>query len=121
MDQIAEHVPDREAKRSIFTSGIQRMVDKHGIDLSKLKFFQINMPSKQVVDLVLDESEEFLNVSRDTLYTKISSMGYPGPPACLICLDRILREEELGIDDMILSFVLEVSKFMQAGFVMQRH
>jgi 3-oxoacyl-[acyl-carrier-protein] synthase III len=121
MDQITKHVADHEAKRTIFTAGIERMLQKHNIDLSKLKFFQINMPSKQVVDLVLDEAEKFWDVSRDTLYTKISSMGYPGPPACLICLDRILREEDLADDDLILSFVLEVSKFMQAGFVMQRH
>ena len=36
-----------------------------------------------------------------------------------MCLDRILREEKLNDLDLILSFVTEVSKFMQAGYAMR--
>jgi 3-oxoacyl-[acyl-carrier-protein] synthase-3 len=36
-----------------------------------------------------------------------------------ICLDTILREEKLESGDLILSFVTEVSKFMQAGYAMR--
>jgi 3-oxoacyl-[acyl-carrier-protein] synthase III len=48
-------------------------------------------------------------------------MGYPGPPAAFICLDKIVREEKLNKNDLILSFVTEVSKFMQAGFTISYH
>ncbi|NIQ80115.1 MAG: hypothetical protein GTN93_18905 [Anaerolineae bacterium] len=48
-------------------------------------------------------------------------MGYAGPPAALICLDKINREEELRKGDVVLSFVTEVSKFMQAGFAASCH
>jgi 3-oxoacyl-[acyl-carrier-protein] synthase III len=119
MDQISNHVVNHDRQRTIFVDGVERMAAKNGIDLNGLRYYQINMPSKQTVDLILEESEKHLNISKDSLYTKISSMGYPGPPACLICLDKILREEELNPKDMILSYVLEVSKFMTAGFVMQ--
>jgi hypothetical protein len=33
-----------------------------------------------------------------------------------ICLDKIVREEKLAKEDRIVSFVTEVSKFMQAGY-----
>ncbi len=121
MDQITEHVADHVNKRSMFSSGIERMVNKHNLDLSDLRYFQVNMPSKQVVELVLEECEKYLGIPQSTLWTKISTMGYPGPPACLICLDRILRDEELKPNESILSFVLEVSKFMQAGFLLRRY
>jgi 3-oxoacyl-[acyl-carrier-protein] synthase III len=36
-----------------------------------------------------------------------------------ICLDHILREEKLEKGDLVLSFVTEVSKFMQAGYLLE--
>ena len=108
-----------ETGRSIFCSGVERMVKKYQIDVSKLKFFQINMPSKHIVETILEECEKYIAIPRSTVYTKISNMGYAGPPAAFICLDKILREEKLNNGDLILSFVLEVSKFMQAGFTMR--
>jgi 3-oxoacyl-[acyl-carrier-protein] synthase III len=57
-----------------------------------------------------------LGIHPETLYSKMSDMGYVGPPMVFICLDKIIREEKLQPDDLILSFVTEVSKFMQAGF-----
>jgi hypothetical protein len=38
----------------------------------------------------------------------------------LLCLDRIRKEETLAAGDVILSFVTEVSKFMQGGYVMRQ-
>ena len=35
-----------------------------------------------------------------------------------ICLDKIIREERFNLGDCIASFVTEVSKFMQAGYVL---
>ena len=41
------------------------------------------------------------------------------PPMALLCLDKIRKEEQLHNGDRILSFVTEVSKFMQAGYLMR--
>jgi 3-oxoacyl-[acyl-carrier-protein] synthase III len=46
-------------------------------------------------------------------------MGYIGPPMALLCLDKIKKEEKLKNNDLILSFVTEVSKFMQAGYTIR--
>jgi len=105
------HDPDG----SVFLKGLSRMILKYGIDLNSLRFFQVNFPSKHITELVMDECES-LGISRDTLYTKMSTMGYIGPPMALLCLDKIKREEILNPGDTLLSFVTEVSKFMQAGY-----
>jgi len=65
------------------------------------------------------EECEGLGIQKEKLYTKMSTMGYIGPPMVFVCLDRILREEKLQKDDLIISFVTEVSKFMQAGFTLK--
>jgi 3-oxoacyl-[acyl-carrier-protein] synthase III len=66
----------------------------------------------------MDECDE-LGIDRNTLYTKMSSMGYAGPPMAFISIDKIIKEEKLTYGDIILSFVTEVSKFMQAGYVLR--
>ena len=37
----------------------------------------------------------------------------------LVCLDKVIREEKFERDDRIVSFVTEVSKFMQAGYIVR--
>jgi 3-oxoacyl-[acyl-carrier-protein] synthase-3 len=108
------HDPDG----SVFLKGLNRMITKYGIDLSKLRFFQVNFPSKHITELVMDECEP-LGISRDTLYSRMATMGYIGPPMALLCLDKIKKEETLNPGDILLSFVTEVSKFMQAGYVIR--
>jgi 3-oxoacyl-[acyl-carrier-protein] synthase III len=118
--ELRTHMLDKNGI-TIFTNGIRRLLNKYKIDISRLKFFQLNMPTKHIVDIILTECEEVLGISRNLLYTKVSKMGYPGPPAAFICLDKIVREEKLNKNDLILSFVTEVSKFMQAGFTISYH
>ncbi|TRZ71564.1 MAG: 3-oxoacyl-ACP synthase [Bacteroidetes bacterium] len=108
------HDPDG----SVFLKGLKRMITKYGIDLSMLRFFQVNFPSKHITELVMEECES-LGIPRNTLYSKMSSMGYIGPPMALLCLDKIKKEEKLNPGDTLLSFVTEVSKFMQAGYVIR--
>lgn len=117
--ELREHMLDPNGI-TIFTNGIGRMLKMYDIDIAKLRFFQINMPAKHIVDIILTECEQVLGISRNLLYTKVSKMGYPGPPAALICLDKINREETLEKGDIILSFVTEVSKFIQCGFSVSR-
>ncbi|MDP4282080.1 MAG: 3-oxoacyl-ACP synthase III family protein [Bacteroidota bacterium] len=108
------HDPDG----SVFIKGLKRMIGKYQIDLSKLKYFQVNFPSRHISELIMDECQE-LGIPRSTLYTKMSTMGYIGPPMAFLCLDRIKKEEKLNDGDLILSFVTEVSKFMQAGYTIR--
>jgi 3-oxoacyl-[acyl-carrier-protein] synthase III len=107
-----------EANGSVFLKGLTRMIKLYGIDLTRLRYFQVNFPSKHITELVMEECHS-LGIPRDTLYTKMSTMGYIGPPMALLCLDKINREEKLNDDDLILSFVTEVSKFMQAGYAIR--
>jgi len=107
-----------EANGSVFLNGLKRMIDKQALDLSSLRFFQVNFPSKHITELIMDECLS-LGIPRDTLYTKMSTMGYIGPPMALLCLDKIKKEEKLNHNDLILSFVTEVSKFMQAGYTIR--
>ena len=107
-----------EAECSVFLNGLKRMIDKQSLDLTSLRFFQVNFPSKHITELIMDECLS-LGIRRETLYTKMSTMGYIGPPMALLCLDKIKKEERLNHNDLILSFVTEVSKFMQAGYTIR--
>ncbi|MEI7490962.1 MAG: ketoacyl-ACP synthase III family protein [Bacteroidota bacterium] len=106
-----------EADGSVFLNGLKRMLKQYPIDMETLRFFQVNFPSKHISELVMEECLQ-LGIPAQTLYSKMSTMGYLGPPMAFLCLDRILREEKLADKDTVLSFVTEVSKFMQAGYVM---
>lgn len=115
-EQLRTHFHDKDG--SVFLKGLKRMLNKYPIDLNKLKFFQVNFPSKHISELIMDECEE-LSIPRETLYTKMSSMGYAGPPMAFISIDKIIAEEKLKSNDLIMSFVTEVSKFMQAGYTLK--
>ncbi len=108
------HDPDG----TVFYKGLKRMIEANRIDLSRLRFFQVNLPARHIADLVREECAG-LGIPTNAFYTRMSNMGYSGPPMAFICLDRIIREEELNDGDLILSFVTEVSKFMQAGYAIR--
>jgi len=115
-EQLRTHFHDDDG--SVFLKGLKRMLGLYPIDLNELKYFQVNFPSKHISELIMDECDE-LGISRDTLYTKMSSMGYAGPPMAFISIDKIISEEKLNSNNLILSFVTEVSKFMQAGYALK--
>ncbi len=104
---------------SVFLKGLKRMLAKHPLNTQEIKYFQVNFPSKHISELIMDECA-VLGIDRNKLYSKMATMGYIGPPMALLCLDRIRKEEQLAAGDVILSFVTEVSKFMQAGYVMRK-
>ena len=115
-EQLRIHFHDEDG--SVFLKGLKRMLVKYPINLKELKYFQVNFPSKHISELIMDECDE-LGISRETLYTKMSTMGYAGPPMAFISIDKIISEEKLNSNDLILSFVTEVSKFMQAGYALK--
>jgi 3-oxoacyl-[acyl-carrier-protein] synthase III len=107
------HEPDG----SVFLNGLKRMLEKYPIDLSRLKYFQVNFPSKHIAEMVIEECAA-IGIPKNTLYSKMSTIGYAGPPMVFICLDKMINEETFIPGDLVLSFVTEVSKFMQAGFTL---
>ena len=113
-EQLRTHFHDEDG--SVFLKGLKRMLEEYPININELRYFQVNFPSKHISELVMDECEQ-LGIDRNTLYSKMASMGYAGPPMAFISIDRIISEEKLSPNDLILSFVTEVSKFMQAGYV----
>ncbi len=115
-EQLSTHFHEKDG--SIFLKGLKRMLHKYPIKLDELRFFQVNFPSKHISELIMDECEQ-LGIDRDTLYSKMASMGYAGPPMAFISIDKIISEEKLHSNDLILSFVTEVSKFMQAGYALK--
>jgi 3-oxoacyl-[acyl-carrier-protein] synthase-3 len=108
----------QEPDGSIFFKGFRRMMRRSRVSLDAIKIFQVNLPAKHIVDSIVEEFE-VAGVPRSTFYSKLNQLGYCGPPMVFICLDKILREEALDPGDCVASFVTEVSKFMQAGYVLR--
>ena len=110
----------QEADGSIFVNGFSRMMAESSIDLGDIRYFQINLPTKHIVDSIKEEFND-LGLSPDVFYSKLDQLGYCGPPMVFICLDAIIRQEELSKGQCVASFVTEVSKFMQAGYILRHH
>jgi 3-oxoacyl-[acyl-carrier-protein] synthase III len=105
----------REENGSVFFNGLRRMLAGGNIPVDTIKLFQVNMPTRHIVESIMDECET-IGIPRSALYSRLADLGYCGPPMVFICLDKILREEKIDKGDRIVSFVTEVSKFMQAGY-----
>jgi 3-oxoacyl-[acyl-carrier-protein] synthase III len=116
-EELRENFHDPDG--SVFLKGLKRMLAVHPVNIEKIRYFQVNFPSKHISELIMDECAG-IGIDRKTLYSKMSTMGYIGPPMALLCLDRIRKEEQLAPGDIILSFVTEVSKFMQGGYILQQ-
>ncbi len=114
---LAETAMEANGK-SIFFNALNRMLEKQSIPLEKLAAFSVNMPSKAVRDLVAEECEE-IGIAKDLHFHIMKDCGYVGPPAALISIDHLMAQRTFEDGDIILSFVMEVSKFMQAGFVFE--
>ncbi len=105
----------QEEGGSVFFKGLCRMLNRGTIPIDKIKLFQVNMPTRHIVESIMDECAA-IGIPRTALYSKLHDLGYCGPPMVFICLDSIVKNERLDADDRIVSFVTEVSKFMQAGY-----
>lgn len=114
-DELATGIFQEEGG-SVFIKGLKRMLAQGSASLDSIRIFQINLPARHIVESVAEELES-IGIDRTRLYSRLSSLGYSGPPMVFICLDKILREERLNDGDRVVSFVTEVSKFMQAGYV----
>ena len=110
----------REGEGSVFAAGLRRMLAQGNAPVETIRLFHLNLPARHIAEMVMDDVAA-LGIPRSALYTKLDELGYSGPPMALICLDAMVREESLGEGDRVAGFVTEVSKFMQAGYVLRRH
>lgn len=117
LTQMGDVAHTEENGRTVFTNGLERMLAKKNLDRSAIKTIVVNMPSKAVVDLIAEECLA-LGFEREDFYSSVDQVGYPGPPAAMISMEKCLRSHDFAPGDKVLSFVMEVSKFMQAGFVL---
>jgi 3-oxoacyl-[acyl-carrier-protein] synthase III len=110
----------QEPGGSIFLHGFERMLAQIGLTPRDITLFQVNLPTRHISESVREELER-VGLSPDAFYTRLDELGYSGPPMVFICLDEIVRGARPGSGAMIASFVTEVSKFMQAGYVLRSH
>jgi 3-oxoacyl-[acyl-carrier-protein] synthase III len=103
-----------------FIAGLERMVAQCHIDLGKITLFNINFPAEHVNEAIMEKCIE-KGIAAGAFYSKLDDYGYSGAPMALITMDKLLKEENLKANDQILSFVLEVSKIMQAGFLLKHY
>ncbi|MGD9974185.1 MAG: hypothetical protein AB7S77_14080 [Desulfatirhabdiaceae bacterium] len=101
----------------LFEKGIHTMIKQTGLDVTAVKCFFANIPTKHLMDLTVK------NLRRDwkedlPFYTRLANRGYQGAPAILIALDEYMQETELQEGDRLVSFVTESSKWMHAGFIL---
>jgi 3-oxoacyl-[acyl-carrier-protein] synthase III len=99
--------------------GSRKMLDKWNLDLSRVKCFFLNIPTKHLMDIGIQIAKTELNNPDLSYFTKLSTRGYPGAPAIVIALDEYLHETRLNPGDQLLSFVTESSKWMHAGFILE--
>ncbi len=100
--------------------GIKNMLNKWGVGPDKVKCLFLNIPTKHLMDIGADLIRKELNRPDIPIYTKLSTRGYPGAPAIIIALDEYLKDMPLKPGEQILSFVTESSKWMHAGFLLER-
>ncbi len=105
-----------DGKRSVFAAGLARMLDSCGVDPSRVRLLQVNLPAMHILESVKDECAS-MGIRPEAFYSRLEDMGYCGPPMAFMSLDSIIREEKLDPGDLVASFALEVSKFMLGGYV----
>ena len=78
-----------------FEKGIKTMIKKTDLDVSTVKCFFANIPTKHLMDLTIESLKRDWHADLP-FYTKLSTRGYQGVPAILIALDEYLKETDLN-------------------------
>lgn len=102
----------------LFKKGFDSMIEKTGLDVSKVKCFFTNIPTKHLMDMVVTKLRKDFKHPNLRFYSKLSTRGYQGGPSIIIALDEFMKEEELNPGHRLVSFVTESSKWMHAGFIL---
>ncbi|MBU0568288.1 hypothetical protein KJ693_03345 [bacterium] len=101
----------------LYKKGVDNMIEKTGLDMSLVKYFLLNIPTRHLMDLCMNSLKKTWPNLR--FYTKLGESGYPGPPAIVIGLDEFLKETELEAGDLVVTCVTESSKWMHGGFTLE--
>jgi len=99
--------------------GMDAMIQKTGLDVESVKCFFCNVPTVHLMDQIIKKTRKNWKNPNLNFYTKLATRGYPGAPAIIIALDDYITETSLSSGDIIVSFVTESSKWMQAGFILE--
>jgi 3-oxoacyl-[acyl-carrier-protein] synthase III len=99
--------------------GFKTMLEKTNLNLSTVKCFFANIPTKHLMDLLVKTLRIDFQNPHLHFYTKLSTRGYQGPPAIIIAIDEYMKETQLSPGDRLVSFVTESSKWMHAGFILE--
>ena len=104
----------------LFEKGIKAMLAKTRLDVSTVKCFFANIPTKHMMDVAVKnlKKNDFKNPDL-TFYSKLATRGYQGAPAIIVALDDYMKDPPLKSGDRIISFVTESSKWMHAGFIFE--
>jgi len=108
----------QEKDGSVFFNGLRRMLGECNVPPETIRYLQVNMPARHIVDSIKDECLT-IGIKPNAFYTRLDTLGYCGPPMALIGLDNIIRGEKFSKGERIASFATEASKFMQAGYVIR--
>jgi len=108
-----------ETNGSVFLNGLKRMLSEYPVDPAAIRFFQVNFLP------VIFRNWSWRNAlnlaSRLKPYIQDINHGLPGPSNGFPLPGQDTQGRKTGGQDIVLSFVTEVSKFMQAGYVMSWH
>lgn len=115
---------------TFFMDGLKRFAAQIDIrpgemdKVNAVKYFLANVPTDHLVDIGLDAAKEQWGLALDhlqrVLYSTVSNRGYTGPAAIAITLDELNRKVGLNSGDVVISFVTESSKWMNAGFALRQ-
>lgn len=113
----------------IFMDGYQRFVDLLDFHpgspefLENVTHFLANVPTDHLVDNAFDEYSKRFRVPiaqvKKAYYSTVANRGYTGPAALAITLDELIRNNKIADGKMVISFVTESSKWMNAGLLLQ--
>ncbi len=104
---------------SLYRQGLKNMMKKIDIDKSKLKYFLVNIPTRHLLDLCIKSIKKEGNIPHLQFYSKLRERGYQGAPAILIALDEFFKEHTLKQGDQLTTLIIESSKWMHGGFLLE--
>jgi 3-oxoacyl-[acyl-carrier-protein] synthase III len=96
-----------------------RLMERVGMDWQQVKYAFLNVPTKHLHDLGVEEARKAKRNPDLEFYSKLADRGYPGACAIIHSLEGFLSEVRPEPGDILGSVVVESSKWMFAGFVLE--
>jgi 3-oxoacyl-[acyl-carrier-protein] synthase III len=96
-----------------------RLMDRVGIEWSRVKCMFMNVPTRHLLDMVIAEMRRDHRHPGLEFSSKLGDRGYPGACAIIHALDGFLSETPPAKGDILASVVAESSKWMFGGFALE--